>query len=111
MLRWFVLEAGLRGRGLGRRLIGELIEEVTAHRYRPHPPRDLQRPATAARIYRRHGFEVVHSETGPRWGRDEITYQHYELDLVASQSTSTTAPPRRGSPPPARAPSGSRATA
>jgi GNAT superfamily N-acetyltransferase len=111
MLRWFVLEAGLRGRGLGRGLIGELIEEVRAHGFaRIHLETfsDLQ---TAARIYRRHGFEVVSSETGPRWGRDEITYQHYELDLAASQSTSTTDPPRRGSPPPARAPSGFRATA
>jgi hypothetical protein len=23
----------------------------------------------------------VREETGPRWGRDEITYQHYELEL------------------------------
>lgn len=81
MLRWFVLEAGLRGRGLGRRLIGELIDEVKAHGYARIHLETFSDLGTAARIYRRHGFAVVYSETGPRWGRDQITYQHYELDL------------------------------
>ena len=32
----------------------------------------------AAHLYREHGFELVGAETGPRWGRAEITYQRYE---------------------------------
>jgi GNAT superfamily N-acetyltransferase len=81
VLRWFALEAPLRGRGLGRRLIEELIEEVRGHGYARIHLETFSDLSTAARIYRHHGFEVVYSETGPRWGREKITYQHYELDL------------------------------
>jgi hypothetical protein len=28
----------------------------------------------------------VREETGPRWGRDSITYQYYELELAAAKS-------------------------
>jgi GNAT superfamily N-acetyltransferase len=112
VLRWFVLERPLRGQGLGRRLIAELMEEVRAAGFARIRLETFSELRAAARIYREHGFEVVSSETGPRWGRDEITYQHYELVLTEAQSTTTTAPPRRGSPPPSRLPSAeSRATA
>jgi GNAT superfamily N-acetyltransferase len=111
MVRWVLLEPSLRGAGLGRRLLGELLAEVEALGYSLVRLETFSELRAAAHLYRAHGFEVVTSDTRPRWGRDEITYQHYELDLVAAQSTSMTAPPRRGAPPPARAPSGSRATA
>jgi GNAT superfamily N-acetyltransferase len=110
VLRWFVLERPLRGQGLGRRLIAELMEEVRAAGFARIRLETFSELSAAARIYREHGFEVVESETGPRWGRDEITYQHYEL-VLEPQSTTTTAPPRRGSPPPSRLPSEPRATA
>ena len=43
----------------------------------------------AARIYRSVGFQVVWEQSGPRWGRDEITYQRYELSFqVRAQSSS-----------------------
>jgi GNAT superfamily N-acetyltransferase len=90
MVRWFVLHSSLRGRGLGRRLIAELMlkaEQVGYSRLALETFSDL---AVAARIYRSHGFEVVWSETGPRWGREEITYQRYELELA----------PRPGNPSP-----------
>jgi GNAT superfamily N-acetyltransferase len=80
-LRWFVLERSLRGRGLGRRLIGELVAEARRlgfARLRLETFSDLR---AAAHLYREHGFEVVHEETGPRWGRERVTYQHYELRL------------------------------
>ena len=112
-LRWFVLDPSVRGQGLGRRLVGELLDEVQAKgfdRIRLETFSELRR---AAGIYLAHGFELTHTETSPRWGREAITYQHYELELAGRpQSISTTAPPRRGSPPPSSLPSsGSRATA
>ena len=39
---------------------------------------------TAAHLYREHGFELTSAETAPRWGRGEITYQRYELELEAA---------------------------
>jgi GNAT superfamily N-acetyltransferase len=80
-LRWFVLEPALRGQGLGRRLVGEVIDEVSAHGFSLLRLETFSELRTAAHLYRAHGFELVHAETGPRWGRDEITYQHYELKL------------------------------
>ena len=80
-LRWFVLEPALRGRGLGRRLVGEVVAEARRHgfaRLRLETFSDLR---AAARLYREYGFELVHEETRPRWGREEVTYQHYELRL------------------------------
>jgi GNAT superfamily N-acetyltransferase len=78
-LRWFVLDPPLRGRGLGRRLVGEVVAEARRHgfaRLRLETFSDLR---AAAHLYREYGLDLVHEETGPRWGREQITYQHYEL--------------------------------
>ena len=80
-LRWFVLEPHLRGRGLGRRLVGEVLSEARAAGYALIALETFSELTVAARIYRDHGFEVTWEETKPRWGRPEITYQRYELPL------------------------------
>ncbi len=80
-VRWFVLDPELRGQGLGRRLVGELIEKARDARYEELWLETFSDLRAAAHIYRSHGFEVLWSETGPRWGREEMTYQHYELSL------------------------------
>jgi N-acetylglutamate synthase-like GNAT family acetyltransferase len=82
VLRWFVLDPDLRGRGLGRRLVAELIakaREVGYERLRLETFSDLR---AAAHLYREAGFELVREDTRPRWGRDAITYQYYELELA-----------------------------
>jgi GNAT superfamily N-acetyltransferase len=83
MVRWFVLHPSVRGHGLGRRLIAELMEKAERVGYSRLALETFSELQVAAHIYRSHGFEVVWSETGPRWGREEITYQRYELDLAA----------------------------
>jgi N-acetylglutamate synthase-like GNAT family acetyltransferase len=86
-LRWLVLEPSLRGRGLGRRLVGEVVAEARKHgfaRLRLETFSDLR---AAAHLYHEHGFKLVHEETGPRWGREQVTYQHYELQLSAARDT------------------------
>ncbi|HKQ18024.1 MAG TPA: GNAT family N-acetyltransferase [Solirubrobacterales bacterium] len=108
MVRWVLLDASLRGAGLGRRMIGELVEEARGHGYEKLCLETFSLLRAAAHIYRSFGFEIVSTDSAPRWGHERIDYQRYELDL---QSTSTKAPPRRGSPPPSNPPSASRATA
>jgi ribosomal protein S18 acetylase RimI-like enzyme len=82
-LRWFVFEASLRGRGLGRRLVAELVEKAQTDGYERIALETFSDLKAAAHLYRSHGFELVSSETGPRWGRNPLTYQHYELELAA----------------------------
>jgi ribosomal protein S18 acetylase RimI-like enzyme len=80
-VRWFVLEPSLRGAGLGRRLLGELLDAARAERYSRVRLETFSELRAAAHLYREHGFREVKADTAPRWGRDEITYQHYELEL------------------------------
>jgi GNAT superfamily N-acetyltransferase len=82
MVRWFVFDPSLRGRGLGRLLVAELMLKADEVGYTRLALETFSELEVAAHIYRSHGFEVVWSETGPRWGREEITYQRYEVDLT-----------------------------
>lgn len=82
MVRWVVLEPRLRGRGTGRQMVGEAIELARRAGYARVVLMTFSELTAAARIYREHGFEVVSEDTRPRWGRDAITYQRYELDLA-----------------------------
>lgn len=80
-LRWFMLDARLRGRGLGRRLLGELLARAEEVGYARVVLETFSELEAAAHLYRQHGFALVWEETGPRWGRAELTYQRYELEL------------------------------
>ena len=79
-LRWFVLDAALRGAGLGRRLLGELLAAAEKEHFERVSLETFSELEAAAHLYREHGFELLWEETAPRWGRERITYQHYELD-------------------------------
>ncbi len=85
-VRWFVLDPQLRGEGLGRRLVGELLEAARERRYQLLGLETFSELRAAAHIYRSYGFELRWSETGPRWGRDRLTYQRYELELSGAPS-------------------------
>jgi ribosomal protein S18 acetylase RimI-like enzyme len=97
-LRWFVLEPRLRGRGLGRLLVDEVLAVARSSGYELVSLETFSELTAAARIYRDHGFQVVWEETKPRWGRPEITYQRYTLSLEAHADSSTGRPDRLGNP-------------
>jgi GNAT superfamily N-acetyltransferase len=80
-VRFFLLDKELRGQGLGRRLLGELACTARDHAYAKLALETFSDLRTAAHLYGAHGFELVSAETGPRWGRAAVTYQHYELVL------------------------------
>jgi ribosomal protein S18 acetylase RimI-like enzyme len=80
-IRWFVFSPEVRGRGLGRRLLGEMLDrasEVGYHRVWLETFSELE---AAAHLYRDNGFELVSADESPRWGRERIVYQRYELEL------------------------------
>lgn len=85
-LRWVLLAPELRGHGLGRAMIAEVLSEIRSGGYRKAVLETFSDLRTAAAMYRAAGFEMVASETGPRWGRDSVTYQHYELDLASPEA-------------------------
>jgi ribosomal protein S18 acetylase RimI-like enzyme len=86
-IRFFVLDSELRGHGLGRRLLEELLDTARAQGFERAVLETFSDLAAAARLYRDHGFRVTNAETGARWGRAEITYQRYEAALTAQQSS------------------------
>ena len=82
-IRWVVLSPAVRGRGLGRRLLGEMLAFAEDRCYRRVWLETFSELKTAAHLYRDHGFALTSADTAPRWGRDAITMQRYELELEA----------------------------
>ncbi len=85
-IRFFVLDADLRGVGLGTRLLDELLDTARANGFERAVLETFSDLTAAAHLYGERGFRVVSAETGPRWGRAEITYQRYEADLAESRN-------------------------
>ncbi|MBV8955547.1 MAG: GNAT family N-acetyltransferase [Solirubrobacterales bacterium] len=79
-LRWFVFEAALRGRGLGRSLLSELLATARDAGMQRLELDTFSALDTAARLYRGVGFEVVSERGRSDWG-PRIVYQHYTLAL------------------------------
>ena len=82
-IRWVVLSPEVRGNGLGRRLLGEMLAFAEDHGYRRVWLETFSDLQAAAHLYREHGFVVTSADTAPRWGRESITFQRYELELEA----------------------------
>ncbi|HEY3586005.1 MAG TPA: GNAT family N-acetyltransferase [Myxococcaceae bacterium] len=79
-VRWVVFEEALRGLGLGRSLVQELVATARAvgmHTLQLQTFSDLR---TAAHLYREVGFRVVWERQRDDWG-ESMTYQGYEASL------------------------------
>jgi GNAT superfamily N-acetyltransferase len=83
-LRWFLFDPSVRGLGLGARLVSELVDEAERRGFERIWLETLGILATAAKIYRSHGFECVSERLGPPWGDPEVPYRSYELVLPRS---------------------------
>jgi ribosomal protein S18 acetylase RimI-like enzyme len=79
-LRWFVLGSELRGRGLGRALVDELLAAARERGLRRLELETFSALTTAARIYRAAGFRLTRERERTDWG-PPIIYQHYALEL------------------------------
>jgi GNAT superfamily N-acetyltransferase len=82
-IRWVVLSPEARGNGLGRRLVEEMLTFADQHGYRRVWLETFSELTAAGQIYLDAGFAVTASDTAPRWGRESITMQRYELELEA----------------------------
>ena len=79
-VRWFVLRPELRGRGLGRAMLGELLAHAREAGMHQLSLETFSALRTAAHLYRDAGFRVVWEREIDIWG-PPIVYQHYELRL------------------------------
>jgi ribosomal protein S18 acetylase RimI-like enzyme len=76
-VRWFLLERELRGRGLGRTMLEQLLAEAEASGLTRLRLETFSALRAAGRLYRSLGFEVRDSRRFSGWGRP-IVLQHYE---------------------------------
>ncbi len=76
-IRWVLLDAPLRGQGLGRALIEEAVAEVDAAGHGLTVLTTFSDLRFAARIYRSLGFEIVDSKAHEHWG-PIVELQRYE---------------------------------
>jgi GNAT superfamily N-acetyltransferase len=82
-VRWVVFEPALRGAGLGRQIIGDVVATARSLGLAELRLDTFSELTAAARIYRSHGFTVVSEEELTEW-RDNgppIVYQHYVASL------------------------------
>jgi GNAT superfamily N-acetyltransferase len=82
-VRWFALESMLRGRGLGRQLLSELLDLARGSGMRRLELGTFSALTTAGRIYRQAGFRVTSEDEWTDWG-PPVTFQHYVLDIPPS---------------------------
>jgi RimJ/RimL family protein N-acetyltransferase len=79
-VRWFVFAPVLRGSGLARKLLEELLARARAAGMRRLELETFSELRAAAHLYRGVGFQVIEEVQRGDWG-PAITYQHYVLDL------------------------------
>ena len=89
VVRWFVLDRDVRGFGLGRRLLRELLSEARELGYERLWLETFSDLRAAAHLYTSNGFELVSEDIGPRWGRERIGYRRYELTFQARAQSSS----------------------
>jgi GNAT superfamily N-acetyltransferase len=79
-LRWFILDAALRGSGLGRRLLGETLDHARAAGFGRVFLWTLAGLPAAERLYAEAGFALEKEVTGRQWGRP-VTERRLGLTL------------------------------
>ena len=70
-------------------MLDELIAEAPSRGYDGLVLETFSDLRGAAHLYRSHGFELRWEQSGPRWGREQLTYQRYELSFQARAQSSS----------------------
>ena len=79
-LRWFLLDTASRGRGLGRRLVGEVVRFAGDQGFRGLFLWTFSELLAARHLYESFGFQLSESRAVRQWGR-ELTEERYDLSL------------------------------
>ncbi|BCP51425.1 MarR family transcriptional regulator [Kaistia sp. 32K] len=74
-LRWFILDDGCRGGGVGRRLLGEALAFCDQTGFAATQLWTFRGLDAARRLYEAHGFELIKEAPGTQWGSEVIEQQ------------------------------------
>jgi len=77
-LRWLLLDPSVRGKGIGRHLVEEVLEFAQTAGYRSVFLWTVHILPVAARVYRSAGFRVTETRDVFQWGRN-LTEERYEF--------------------------------
>ncbi len=80
-LRWFLVDPGCRGAGLGTRLLGAALDFCRTAGYASVFLWTVSALTAAARLYRAADFEKVEEKAGRQWGVD-VVEERYDLRLT-----------------------------
>jgi RimJ/RimL family protein N-acetyltransferase len=78
--RWFVLDAPLRGHGLGRGMVGAMVQHARESGMARVELETFSALRAAAHLYRAAGFRLLWERERSDWG-PTVTYQGYALEL------------------------------
>lgn len=74
-LRWFILDEGCRGEGIGRRLLVEALAFCDRASFPAVQLWTFKGLEAARSLYEAHGFQLTHEATGSRWGETVVEQQ------------------------------------
>ncbi|NVZ63983.1 MarR family transcriptional regulator [Pseudomonas gingeri] len=75
-LRWFILDDGCRGSGIGRQLLGEALAFCDRFGFAATRLWTFKGLDAARRLYEAHGFQLTQEEPGSQWG-STVTEQQF----------------------------------
>lgn len=82
-LRWFIVDDGLRGAGVGRQLLAEAVAFCDQHRYDSTYLWTFQGLGAARRLYEQAGFVLQEERAGRQWGREVVEQRFVRQRPVA----------------------------
>ncbi len=71
-LRWFIVEGGLRGAGVGAKLLGDAVAFCDSGAFREAQLWTFQGLDAARRLYEAQGFRLAEERPGAQWGMDVL---------------------------------------
>jgi DNA-binding MarR family transcriptional regulator/GNAT superfamily N-acetyltransferase len=78
-LRWFILADGVRGGGIGRRLLSAALDFVDAHQFKETQLWTFAGLSAARHLYEAHGFVCVEERSGTQWGSEVLEQRFVRL--------------------------------
>jgi GNAT superfamily N-acetyltransferase len=79
-LRWFITSNEVRGTGIGSQLLSCAMAHCAAQRFQSVYLWTFEGLAAARHLYEKHGFQLVHQQSGSQWGQ-VVNEQRFERTI------------------------------